>query len=176
MFTLPPGTMLSIFCRISSDTSFSELMSGTTSSCNTTFLYSMLAETAAWLFITPPTFEFVRVLTGTGTSCPEAMMAFLLLLLKAVGRERTLKRLVDSSRCTIAAKALPAARKILVPLPTFWMIWLKLIRLAGSRILGTPRATLLPGATEEPGIGTPGSLVLKMLLLREVPTNLLLYF
>ena len=69
----------------------------------------MLAETAAVLFITPPVFEFVRVLTGTGTSWPEAMMAFLLLLVKTVGRERTLNRLVDSSRCTIVANALPAA-------------------------------------------------------------------
>src|ERR1043166_3183179 len=56
------------------------------------------------------------------------------------------------------------------------MIWLKLIRLAGSRILPTTGATLLPGDTDEPGIGTPGSLVLNTELLREVPTNLLLYF
>ena len=108
MFTLPPGTMLSIFCKISSDTSFSELMSGTTSSWNTTFLYSMFAETAA-VFRYTPLFAFVRVLTGTGISCPEAMIAFLLLLVKTVGREITLNRPVDSSRCTIAAKALPAA-------------------------------------------------------------------
>ena len=69
----------------------------------------MLAETAAVLFITPPVFKFERVLTGTGTSCPDAMMAFLLLLVKTVGREMILNLLVDSSRCTIAAKALPAA-------------------------------------------------------------------
>src|SRR5712672_702810 len=56
------------------------------------------------------------------------------------------------------------------------MIWLKLIRLAGSRILGTTGATLLPGFTEEPGMGTFGSLVVNTLLFREVPTNLLLYF
>src|SRR4026208_1196742 len=56
------------------------------------------------------------------------------------------------------------------------MIWLKLIRLAGSRILGTTGATLLPGATDEPGMGTFGSLVVNTLLFREVPTNLLLYF
>src|SRR4249919_601481 len=60
------------------------------------------------------------------------------------------------------------------------MIWLKLIRLAGSRILETIGATLLPGdkagAAEEPGMGTPGSLVENTLLFREVPTNLLLYF
>src|SRR5436190_13451173 len=56
------------------------------------------------------------------------------------------------------------------------MIWLKLIRLAGSRILLTTGATLLPGATEEPGMGTFGSLVVKTVLFREVPTNLLLYF
>ena len=45
-----------------------------------------------------------RVLTGTGTSCPDAMIAFLLLLVKTVGRDMTLNRPVDSSRCTIAAK------------------------------------------------------------------------
>src|SRR5215471_2424841 len=56
------------------------------------------------------------------------------------------------------------------------MIWLKLIRLAGSRILPTIGGALLPGATEELGIGTFGSLVLNTVLLREVPTNLLLYF
>src|SRR5215467_7559487 len=136
----------------------------------------MLAETAAVLFTTPLKFEFVSVFTGTGTSWPDAMMAFLLLLVKTVGRERTLNRFVDSKRCTIAAKALPAATYRLVPLPTFWMIWLKLIRLAGSRTLGRTGATLLLGATDEPGIGTPGSLVEKTPLLREVPTNLLLYF
>ena len=51
----------------------------------------------------------VRVLIGTGTSWPDAMIAFLLLLVKTVGRERILNLLVDSSRCTMAAKALPAA-------------------------------------------------------------------
>src|SRR5262245_45619166 len=56
------------------------------------------------------------------------------------------------------------------------MIWLKLIRLAGSRILPTTGGTLLPGDTEEPGMGTAGSLVENTLLLREVHTNLLLYF
>src|SRR5262249_3714489 len=56
------------------------------------------------------------------------------------------------------------------------MIWLKLIRFAGSRILPTTGGTLLPGDTEEPGMGTPGSLVLNTELLREVPMNLLLYF
>jgi hypothetical protein len=69
----------------------------------------MLAETAAVVFIPTPRFEFVSVFTGTGTSWPEAMIAFLLLLVKTVGREITLKRFVDSSRCTMAAKALPAA-------------------------------------------------------------------
>src|SRR5205814_8989087 len=114
----------------------------------------MLAETAAVLFMTPPTFAFERVFTGTGTSCPEAMIAFLLLLVKTVGREITLNRFVDSSRCTMAANALPGATQILVPLPTFWMIWRKMIRLAGPRTLPTTGATLLPGATDEPGMGT----------------------
>src|SRR5882762_6606021 len=106
MSTFPFGTRLSIFCKISSDTTFSELMSGTTSSCKTTFLYSMLD----WI---EPTLRvvvaFVKVLVGTGTSCPDAMIAFLLLLVKTVGRERILNLFVDSSRCTMAAKALPAA-------------------------------------------------------------------
>src|SRR5438046_3265644 len=56
------------------------------------------------------------------------------------------------------------------------MIWLKLIRLAGARILHTTGATLLPGARDEPGMGTFGSLVENTLLFREVPTNFLLYF
>ena len=54
----------------------------------------MLAETAAVLFIIPVVLVFVSGTTGTGTSWPEAMIAFLLLLVKTVGRERTLNRLV----------------------------------------------------------------------------------
>ena len=49
------------------------------------------------------------------------------------------------------------------------------VSFAGPRV-DTSGGTLLPGDTEEPGIGTPGSFVEKTLLLREVPTNLLLYF
>ena len=43
-------------------------------------------------------------LTGTGISVPEAMIAFLLLLVKTIGRETTLNLPVDSSRCTIVAR------------------------------------------------------------------------
>ena len=92
MFTLLFGTTLSIFCKISSETSFSELISGTTSSCNATFLNWMLDCTAATPLVTPVvTVALLKVLTGTGISCPFAMIAFLLLLVKTVGREIVLK-------------------------------------------------------------------------------------
>src|SRR6266542_4559443 len=94
----------------------------------------MLDCTAAVL-LTFTVLTFERVLTGTGTSWPEAMMAFLLLLVKIVGRELILNLPVDSRTCTMAAKASPAATYILVPAPTFRMIRLKLIRLFGSRML-----------------------------------------
>jgi hypothetical protein len=108
IFTAAPGTILSIFAKYRAT-----LLLGIDKrhdlELKHDLLYSILAETAAVLFITPPTFAFERVFTGTGTSCPEAMIAFLLLLVKTVGRDITLNRFVDSSRCTIAAKALPAA-------------------------------------------------------------------
>src|SRR5205823_9966967 len=64
---------------------------------------------------------------------------------------------------------------MLVPLVTFWMIWLKLIRLAGSRTeLAVSGGTLVPGHTA--GRGIAGFLYPKTVLLRETPTNLLLYF
>src|SRR3954469_18003257 len=83
----------------------------------------MLAETAAVLFMTPPTFAFERVFTGTGTSCPEAMIAFLLLLVKTVGRAITLNRFVDSSRYKIDAKALPAGTYILVCIKLYHFLY-----------------------------------------------------
>src|SRR5437899_12554339 len=48
------------------------------------------------------------------------------------------------------------------------MIWLKLIRLEGSTMFDKIGAAVTTGAAEDRGIGT--------LVLREVPTNLLLYF
>ena len=73
----------------------SELISGTTSSCNATFLNSMLEATAATPVVVAV--ALVSVLTGTGISVPEAMMAFLLLLVKTIGREITRKRPVEAS-------------------------------------------------------------------------------
>src|ERR1051326_3612778 len=90
MLTFPPATRLSIFCRISRETSLSELISGTTSSWRATFLYSIFDATAAVpVFETLVLTTLVKVLTGIGTSWPEAMMAFLLLLVKTIGREIT---------------------------------------------------------------------------------------
>src|ERR1700686_153703 len=57
------------------------------------------------------------VLTGTGISVPEAIMAFLLLLVKTIGREMTLNFPVESSAFTIAARPKPVLRKTLVPPP-----------------------------------------------------------
>ena len=79
----------------------------------------MLDETDA-TFVT--VVALVRLFTGTGISWPEAMIAFLLLLVKTVGRETILNLPVDSSRCTMAANALPAATYMLVPVPTFRII------------------------------------------------------
>ena len=49
------------------------------------------------------------VFVGTGISVPEAIIAFLLLLVKTVGREMVLKRPVESSAWTMAASVFPAA-------------------------------------------------------------------
>ena len=68
-----PAT-LSSFCKMSSDTSFSELISGTTSSCSATFLNSILDDTAATLFVIVAFVVFVRVFTGTGISVPDALI------------------------------------------------------------------------------------------------------
>src|SRR5436305_8445238 len=114
---------------------------------------------------TEPTFTvvvaFVRVLTGTGTSEPEAMVAFLLLLVKTVGREMILNLPVDSSKCTMAAKASPAATLTLVPLVAVLRILLKSMILEGS-------ITAVAGM---PGLLSPNTP-----LLVEMPTNLLWYF
>src|SRR5438477_1645927 len=105
MLTLLLGTTLSIFCKISSETSFSELMSGTTSSWSATFLNSMLDCTAATLLLTlAVTVALLKVLTGTGISWPFAMIAFLLLLVKTIGREITRNRPVDSIAWTMALR------------------------------------------------------------------------
>src|SRR4029079_100553 len=104
IFTLLPGTTLSIFCKISRETSFSELMRGTTSSCNATFLNSMLDWTEATLLTTAPLFTLLKVFVGTGISCPFAMIAFLLLLVKTIGREITRNRPVDSIAWTMALR------------------------------------------------------------------------
>src|SRR5437867_10773037 len=83
-----PAT-LSSFCKISSDTSFSELINGTTSSCNATFLNSTLDELANAFVVATPAVVVgaLKVLTGMGISVPDAMIAFLLLLVKTIGRE-----------------------------------------------------------------------------------------
>src|SRR5437899_2804881 len=83
---------LSSFCKISSDTSFSELINGTTSSCNATFLNSTLDELANAVVgaALPVVVGALKVLTGMGISVPEAIIAFLLLLVKTIGREITL--------------------------------------------------------------------------------------
>src|SRR4029077_5551187 len=104
IFTLLLGTTLSIFCKISSETSFSELISGTTSSCSATFLNSMLDWTEATLLTTAPLFTLLKVLTGTGISWPFAMIAFLLLLVNTIGREITRNRPVDSIAWTMALR------------------------------------------------------------------------
>ena len=73
------------------------------------------------------------VLTGTGISWPEAIMAFLLLLVKTIGRLSTLKRPVWSSMLTIALRPNPVLKKILVPpVATAVASWVKLIKPAGS--------------------------------------------
>src|SRR5688572_1062670 len=56
-----------------------------------------------------------RVLTGTGISCPDAMIAFLLLLVNTIGREMTLNLPLASSALTNADRPNPVLRKILVP-------------------------------------------------------------
>src|SRR4029077_5643188 len=56
-----------------------------------------------------------NVLTGTGISSPDAIIAFLLLLVKTTGRLSTLNRPVESSMLTIAVSPKPVFRKTLVP-------------------------------------------------------------
>src|SRR5947209_11301307 len=55
------------------------------------------------------------VLTGTGISCPDAIIAFLLLDVNTIGREITLKRPVESRARTIASKPNPELKNRLVP-------------------------------------------------------------
>ena len=58
----------------------------------------------------PAIAALLKVFTGTGISCPFAMIAFLLLLVKTIGREITLNRPVESNACTTEASVAPAAR------------------------------------------------------------------
>ena len=94
-----PAT-LSSFCKISRETSFSELIRGTTSSCKAIFLNWILEATAATFVVVV---ALVSVLTGTGISVPLAIMAFLLLLVKTVGREIVRNRPAESNACTTSA-------------------------------------------------------------------------
>src|SRR3982074_1473933 len=110
------------------------------------------------------------VLTGTGISVPEAIIAFLLLLVNTIGREITLKFPVEFSRWTIAASVLPAATYTFVPVPTCWIIWPKLTKPVGP--VTPPVFVVVPGedaGSRAPvGSGAP--------VLRDVSTNLFLYF
>src|SRR5467141_3201465 len=109
------------------------------------------------------------VLTGTGISVPEAIIAFLLLLVKTIGREITLKFPVEFSRWTIAASVLPAATYTFVPVPICWIIWPKLTKPCGPV---TPPGIVVPGedagSSAPVGSGAP--------VLRDVSTYLFLYF
>ena len=72
---------------------------------------SMLDCTAATLlFWVVSVVALLKVLTGTGISCPFAMIAFLLLLVNTVGREIVLNRPVESNMWTTEASVAPAAR------------------------------------------------------------------
>ena len=57
------------------------------------------------------------MLVGTAISWPEAMMAFLLLRVKTLGRVTTRNRLLFSRAVTIAVMELPAVTNPLRPLP-----------------------------------------------------------
>src|SRR3982074_1584475 len=109
------------------------------------------------------------VLTGTGISVPEAIIAFLLLLVNTIGREITLKFPVELSRWTIAASVLPAATYTFVPVPICWIIWPKLTNPVGPV---TPPVFVVggeaAGSSAPVGSGAP--------VLRVVCTYLFLYF
>src|ERR1700731_2059770 len=128
---------LSSFCRISSVTSFSELISGTTSSWRATFLNWILDCVPKFVAGVAPCWGMNddNVLTGTGISVPEAIMAFLLLLVKTIGREITLNLPVESSAWTIEERPKPVLRKRLAPplLAAPATRLAKLVRVVGSR-------------------------------------------
>src|SRR5688572_9026999 len=103
--------------------------------------------------ITPPTVAgALTVFTGTGISVPEAMIAFLLLLVKTIGREMTRKRFVEWSARTIAVSEFPVLMKRVVPPVAAAASWVKLINLPGSImaepvcpvLFATPAAPPLP--------------------------------
>src|SRR3954454_5100949 len=75
------------------------------------------------------------VLTGTGISCPDAMIAFLLLLVKTTGRLTTRNRPVESSAFTIAARPSRALLRRIVdppPVPSAAATSVKRNKFAGS--------------------------------------------
>src|SRR5438067_977926 len=96
--------------------------------------------------------RLVSVFTGTGISVPDAIIAFLLLLVKTTGRLITRKRPVDSRTCTTVASALPAARYTFAPLAALVANWVKLTRLPGSKTLPP---VVVAGAALVAGTGLP---------------------
>src|SRR5437764_14485801 len=90
------------------------------------------------------------VLTGTGISRPEAIIAFLLLVVKTTGRLRTLNRPVESSALTIAPRPSRALlKKTVVPLEATPATFVRLNKLAGSNapppaLRETPATMLSP--------------------------------
>ena len=73
-------------------------------------MYMSVFSTAGWILRLAVTVALLKVLTGTGISCPFAMIAFLLLLVNTVGREIVLNRPVESNMWTTEASVAPAAR------------------------------------------------------------------
>src|SRR3954470_10063963 len=94
------------------------------------------------------------VLTGTGISWPEAIIAFLLFVVKTTGRLMTLKRPDASSALTIAARPSRALlrRRVVPPFVTALARFDMLSSCAGSRMVAadallrpTPAKLVSPG-------------------------------
>ena len=132
----------------------------------------MLDETEAMLFTIRPR-ALLRVFTGTGTSWPEAMMAFLLLLVKTVGREMTLNLTRGLKQMHYGREGV-ASRHVNVSSVAYVLNNLAEVdQVGGIENIGqpVPRGCQVYGEAELDGnrrIVVPENTV----LLREVPTNL----
>src|SRR5678816_3543779 len=112
--------------------------------------------TAALSCTTLALFNDVSVCVGTAISCPEAIIAFSLLLVKTHGRAVTLNRLVLSKAVTMASRVLPAVKKPVNPLAPAAAICVMFFWLRSALRLRTGAAPVKATTPSGEGAGWPG--------------------